>query len=87
MASGKESVVKVTNSEEKKKLRNELGEDMFNKYVIWSDGLPILWHPFVTNYIHSADNPSESCLHYLINYPEHQLMTRYMYPNKKLGGR
>lgn len=71
----------------KKKLRNELGEDMFNKYVIWSDGLPILWHPFVTNYIHSADNPSESCLHYLINYPEHQLMTRYMYPNKKLGGR
>ena len=60
---------------------------MFNKYIVWSDGKLILWHPYVTNYIHSADNPSESCLHYLINYPEHQLMTRYMYPNLKLGGR
>ena len=60
---------------------------MYFKQIRWYDGKDILWHPFVTNYIHSADNPSESSLHYLIGYPEHQLMTRFMYPNKKLEKR
>lgn len=71
----------------KRTLREELGKDMYFKQIMWYDGKDILWHPFVTNYIHSADNPSESSLHYLIGYPEHQLMTRFMYPNKKLEKR
>ena len=71
----------------KKKLRRDLGKDMYFKEVMWYDGDDILWHPFVTNYVHTADDPSESSLHYLIGYPEHQLMTRFMYPNKKLEKR
>ena len=71
----------------KKILREKLGKDMYFKQIMWYDGKEILWHPFVTNYIHSADNPSESSLHYLIGYPEHQLMTRFMYPNKRLEKR
>jgi len=74
-------------AETKKNLREELGKDLFFKELLWYDGDNILWHPFVTNYIHVADNPSESSLHYLIGYPEHQLMTRFMYPNKKLEKR
>lgn len=68
----------------KKTLRNELGKTIINRDVTWSDGQKILWHPFVTNLIHATDNPSESNLHYLIGYPEHQLMTRFMYPNPNL---
>lgn len=68
----------------KKRLRNELGQNILNKMVTWTDGEKILWHPFVTNLIHSTDNPSESCLHFLIAYPEHQLMTRFMFPNINL---
>lgn len=68
----------------KRKLRNELCNDMWNKQIKWIDNEDILWDPFVTNLIHSADNYSESALHYLIGYPEHQAMTRFMYPNKKL---
>ena len=68
----------------KKRLRGELGQNIINREVTWFDGEKILWHPFVTNLVHSTDNPSESCLHFLMSYPEHQLMTRFMYPNLKL---
>lgn len=68
----------------KKELRSELGKNLINREVIWSDGEKILWHPFVTNLVHSTDNYSESCMHYLIGYPEYQLMTRFMYPNPNL---
>jgi len=68
----------------KKALRTELGKNIYNKEVEWFDGRKILWHPFVTNLIHSTDNPSEVALHYLMAYPEHQVMTRFMYPNPKL---
>ncbi len=68
----------------KRKLRQELCSDMWNKKIKWIDNKDILWDPVVTNLIHSADNYSETALHYLIGYPEHQSMTRFMYPNKKL---
>ena len=68
----------------KKKLRAELGKNIQNKQVTWTDGEKILWHPFVTNLVHTTDNPSEACLHFLIAHPEQQLMTRFMYPNPKL---
>lgn len=68
----------------KKALRSELGKNIINREVMWNDGEPILWHPFVTNLVHSSDTPCETSLHYLMGYPEHQLMTRFMYPNPKL---
>lgn len=68
----------------KRYLRENLCSDMWNKQIKWIDNEYILWDPCVTNLIHSADNYSESALHYLIGYPEHQAMTRFMYPNKKL---
>lgn len=68
----------------KRILRDELGKNLYYKYVEWFDGEKILWHPFVTNLVHSTDNPSEAALHYLMSYPEHQVMTRFMYPNPKL---
>ena len=70
--------------EKKKKLRESLGKNIMNKEVTWTDGEKILWHPFVTNLVHSTDDPSEAALHYLMKYPEHQLMTRFMYPNPRL---
>lgn len=70
--------------DKKKKLREELGKNIYYRNVIWLDGESIIWHPFVTNLIHSTDNPSEAALHYLMAYPEHQVMTRFMYPNPKL---
>ncbi len=68
----------------KKRLRSELGKNIVNREVMWNDGEKILWHPFLTNLIHSTDNPSEANLHFLIGKPEHQVMTRFMYPNKNL---
>lgn len=68
----------------KKKIRSELGKNLYNKEVMWNDGEKILWHPFLLNFAHTADNPSEACLHFLIGKPEEQLMTRFMYPNPKL---
>ena len=68
----------------KQRIRSEYCQDMWNKDIIWYDGDPILWHPFVTNLVHTADDYSESALHYLIGYPEHQAMTRFMYPNPKM---
>lgn len=68
-------------------LRDLLGKDIWGKETIWNDGKTITWHPYVTNFIHSTDDYSEAALHYLIGYPEHQCMTRFMYPNKKLSKR
>jgi len=68
----------------KRILRKNLCSNMWNKKIKWVDNEDILWDPVVTNLIHSADDYSESALHYLIGYPEHQAMTRFMYPNKKL---
>ena len=70
--------------EEKHYLRESLCHDMWNKEVMWLDGEPILWHPFVTNLVHGTDNAPEAALHYLIGNPEHQNMTRFMYPNPRL---
>jgi len=69
---------------QKKELRESLCGDMWNKEIIWSDGKPIIWDPFVTNLIHGTDNAPEAALHYLIGNPEHQNMTRFMYPNPRL---
>lgn len=69
---------------QKKYLRESLCGNMWNQEVIWLDGKPIIWDPFVTNLIHGTDNAPEAALHYLIGNPEHQNMTRFMYPNPKL---
>lgn len=68
----------------KKQLRAELGKNINNQEVMWNDGEKILWQPFVTNLVHTTDNPSETVLHLLSGIPEQQLMTRFMYPNPKL---
>ena len=68
----------------KKNIRSTLCDDMWYKSIKWVDNEDILWHPYVTNLIHSTDDYSEAALHYLIGFPEHQAMTRFMYPNKKL---
>ena len=71
-------------AEKKKYLRNQLAKNLFLKEVMWNDGEPILWHPNVTNLVHSTDDYCEAALHYLIGSPEEQVMTRFMYPNPKL---
>lgn len=68
----------------KHELRTTLVKNMHNKNVVWFDGKPILWNPIITNLVHSTDNPSETSLHFLSQYPEHQLMNRFMYPNLKM---
>ena len=68
----------------KKKYRESLCPEMWYKEIMWVDHEPILWHPFVTNLVHSTDNACEASLHFQIGYPEHQSMTRFMYPNPKL---
>lgn len=71
-------------NKQKRTLREEMCHDMWNKEYIWFDDKPIIWDPFVTNIVHGTDNATEAALHYLIGYPEHQNMTRFMYPNPKL---
>lgn len=68
----------------KKQLRKELGKNIQFKEVNWFDNEKILWEPHVTNLVHSTDNPSEASMHFMIGYPEQQVMTRFMYPNPKL---
>lgn len=70
--------------QKKRRLRTTLVRNMHNKTVKWFDGEPILWDPIVTNLVHSTDNPSETSLHFVSPYPEHQLMNRFMYPNLKM---
>ncbi len=65
----------------KKILRANLAKEFHNKDVIWYDGSIINWNPDLLNLVHSTDDASEACLHFLIAQPEQQLMTRYMYPN------
>ena len=74
----------ITICKQKKALRESLCQNMWNTEQIWLDGKPIVWDPFVTNLIHGTDNAAEAALHYLIGNPEHQNMTRFMYPNPKL---
>lgn len=69
----------------KRELRNSLGQKINNHEVLWYDGKPIIWDPIITNLVHTTDDPSEACLHYLCAYPEYQLMTRFMYPNPILA--
>lgn len=68
----------------KKELRNELCKNMWNRNIKWSDGEDIYWHKSTTNLIHSTDSPSEASMHFMMGYPEQQIMTRFMYPNPKL---
>lgn len=70
--------------EKKRILRNELGKNLKFKEVTWYDNQKIKWEPWVTNLVHSTDNPSEASMHFMIGYPEQQVMTRFMYPNPKL---
>ena len=69
----------------KRELRNSLGQKINNHEVLWYDGKPIIWDPIITNLVHTTDDPSEACMHYLCAYPEYQLMTRFMYPNPILA--
>lgn len=68
----------------KHRLRDSLGKNLNGCNVTWFDGNPLKWNPIITNLVHSTDNSSETCCHYVSPFPEHQLMTRYMYPNLKL---
>lgn len=68
----------------KHKLRKSLGKNMSGHEVLWFDNQLLMWEPIITNLVHSTDNSSETCCHYVSPFPEHQLMTRYMYPNLKL---
>ena len=68
----------------KRGIRNSLGKNLANKDVLWYDGDTINWNPIITNLVHSTDDPSEAAMHYVSNNPEHQLMTRFMYPNPVL---
>lgn len=65
----------------KRILRETLATEYHYQDWIWLDGKPIYWHPQLLNLVHSTDNASEACLHFIIAQPEQQLMTRYMYPN------
>ncbi|MDR0850691.1 MAG: hypothetical protein LBN07_04415 [Christensenellaceae bacterium] len=69
----------------KHKARKELGEENYYKEFDWFDGEPLEFLPYTTNLVHSTDDPSEASLHFLISYPEHQVMTRFMYPNPALA--
>lgn len=68
----------------KHSLRDSLGKNLNGCNVTWFDGKQLKWNPIITNLVHSTDNSSETCCHYVSTFPEHQLMTRYMYPNLKL---
>ncbi len=70
---------------EKKVLRQELAGEYYGKEYTWLDGQSMLWEKWSTNLVHSTDNPAEASLHFLIAYPEQQIMTRFMYPNPKLA--
>ena len=87
--SGKSEILLVESDpqtilKQKKELRENICGHMWNKKFIWLDDKPIIWDPFVTNLIHGTDNAPEASLHYAIGNPEHQNMTRFMYPNPKL---
>jgi len=69
----------------KHEIRNSLGTKIFDHEVMWFDEKPIVWNPVITNLVHTTDDPSEACMHFLSMYPEYQLMTRFMYPNPILS--
>ncbi len=69
---------------QKKYLREHYCKDLWNQELTWFDGEPILWDPYVTNLVHGTDTACEASLHYMIGNPEHQNMTRFMYPNPRL---
>ena len=69
----------------KKELRASLAKEFEGKTITWYDGKEIYWDSKMFNLVHTTDNPSEAALHYLAGYPEYQVMTRFMYPNPKLG--
>ncbi len=71
-------------NKQKKQFRNKICGPLWGKELIWYDGKPILWDPMITNIVHGSDHAPEAALHYLIGNPEHQNMTRFMYPNPKL---
>lgn len=68
----------------KRELRKSLGRNVNNLVSTWYNGEKVTWGPINTNFVHSTDNPSETCLHFGIIYPEHNIMTRFMYPNLKM---
>ena len=69
---------------EKKNLRVKYGEGLYGTIQKWFDGENILWEKWSTNFVHSTDNAVEAGMHFLMDYPEYQIMTRFMYPNPKL---
>ncbi len=69
---------------EKKSLRSKYGDRLYGTEQKWLDGENILWEKWSMNFVHSTDNAVEAGVHFLIDYPEYQIMTRFMYPNPKL---
>lgn len=65
----------------KHKLSDTIAQKIMYREVPCSDNEI---NPFVTNLVHISDNPFEAAIHYLTAYPEHQAMTRFMYPNPRL---
>lgn len=63
-------------------INNNLIQKIAGHYVNWFDGSKMLWDPSLnTNMVHSTDDANETSIHFLTDYPEYQVFTRYNYPN------
>ena len=63
-------------------VRENLTQRIASHYVEWFNGEKVLWDPDLnTNLVHSTDDATEASIHFLANYPEYQVFTRFNYPN------
>lgn len=63
-------------------IRETFVQKIAGHYVNWFDGSKMLWDPSLnTNMVHSTDDANETSIHFLTDYPEYQVFTRYNYPN------
>ena len=66
-------------------VRENLTQRIASHYVEWFNGEKVLWDPDLnTNLVHSTDDATEASIHFLANYPEYQVFTRFNYPNPVL---
>lgn len=66
-------------------VRENLTQRIASHYVLWFNGEKVLWDPDLnTNLVHSTDDATEASIHFLANYPEYQVFTRFNYPNPVL---
>lgn len=66
-------------------IRRNYANKINGNYVTWFDGSKLLWDTDLnTNLVHSTDDASETCIHFLAGHPEYQMFTRYNYPNPVL---